>query len=148
MSNEAPPEANSRASAGFSTRCRSWKSSRCSTGFNKAVHLRAPIRRRVAAADNRNGHGVGSIKNGISVPELMKTQLSVLQCPSDGFVRDLSRWQYEFFGCFVALTSYKGVLDDSWIGQADGSLYSNASTPYPSGLYREASTSPVAEFRV
>ena len=32
------------------------------------------------------GRGMGSIKNGISVPALMQTQLSILQCPSDASV--------------------------------------------------------------
>src|SRR4051812_10612827 len=60
--------------------------------------------------------GIGSLKNGISVPALMQTQLSVLQCPSDESVRQLSSKQYEWSLCNVALTSYKGVLDDDFLG--------------------------------
>jgi prepilin-type N-terminal cleavage/methylation domain-containing protein len=90
------------------------------------------------------GRGVGSIKNGISVPALMQTQLSILQCPSDASVKQLSNVQYEFTGCYVALTSYKGVLDDTWLGQFEGSTYNNnAAAPYQSGIYREPTTSPV-----
>jgi prepilin-type processing-associated H-X9-DG protein len=91
--------------------------------------------------------GVGSIKNGISVPELMKTQLSILQCPSDASVKQLSNTQFEWVGCDVALTSYKGVLDDTFLGQHEDpdSPYKN-DTPveYRSGIYTEPSTSPVA----
>jgi prepilin-type N-terminal cleavage/methylation domain-containing protein/prepilin-type processing-associated H-X9-DG protein len=90
------------------------------------------------------GRGVGSLKNGISVPELMKTQLTILQCASDDSVKQLSNRQYEFVGCFVATTSYKGVLDDTWLGQNEGSTYNNASSPYPSGIYSEPTTSPVS----
>jgi prepilin-type processing-associated H-X9-DG protein len=88
--------------------------------------------------------GIGSLKNGISVPALMQTQLSILQCPSDASVKLLSNVQYEFVGCPVALTSYKGVLDDTFLGQADGSTYKNDVPPeYMSGIYREPTTSPV-----
>jgi Protein of unknown function (DUF1559) len=91
------------------------------------------------------GRGIGSIKNGISVPALMQTQLSILQCPSDSSVTQLSNVQYEFTGCSVALTSYKGVLDDTFLGQVDGSQYKNDVPPeYRSGIYKEPSTSPVA----
>jgi prepilin-type processing-associated H-X9-DG protein len=45
----------------------------------------------------------------------------------------------------MALTSYKGVLDDTFLGQADGSTYSNdVPAEYKSGIYREPTTSPVA----
>ena len=57
--------------------------------------------------------GLASNKNGISVPELMKNRLSVLECASDDSVRQLNELQYQFNGCFVALTSYKGVIDDT-----------------------------------
>ncbi len=91
------------------------------------------------------GRGVGSLKNGISVPKLMQTQLAILQCPSDESVTQLSNRQYEFAGCLVALTSYKGVLDDTLLGQFEGSTYNNDTTPYPSGkIYRDPSTSPVS----
>jgi prepilin-type N-terminal cleavage/methylation domain-containing protein len=91
------------------------------------------------------GHGVGSIKNGISVPALMQTQIAVLQCPSDESVRLLSNVQYEWTACNVALTSYKGVLDDTLLGQAEGSQFKNDDPfDYRSGIYHEPSTSPVA----
>src|SRR6478609_6841867 len=89
--------------------------------------------------------GIGSLKNGISVPALMQTQLSILQCPSDSSVTQLSNTQYEWTGCSVALTSYKGVIDDTYLGQAEQSKYGN-DTPvdYQSGIYREPTTSPVS----
>jgi prepilin-type processing-associated H-X9-DG protein len=48
----------------------------------------------------------------------MQTQLSILQCPSDGSVRKLSSNQFEWSSIDVALTSYKGVLGDHRIGGA------------------------------
>jgi len=88
--------------------------------------------------------GVGSIKNGLSVPQLMQSSLTILHCPSDPSAALLSNTQYEWTGCLVSLTSYKGVLDDTWLGQFEGSTYNNdAATPYQSGIYSQPSTSPV-----
>ena len=56
---------------------------------------------------------------GIGRPELteaMATQLAILQCPSDGSVRELSMQQYQWEGRPVALTSYKGVIGDTRMG--------------------------------
>jgi prepilin-type N-terminal cleavage/methylation domain-containing protein/prepilin-type processing-associated H-X9-DG protein len=84
------------------------------------------------------GHGLASIKNGISVPELMKQRLAILQCPSDSSVRELSNRQYQFGGCFVALTSYKGVMDDSFANELGQGTFSNEiPAEYRSGNYRE-----------
>jgi prepilin-type N-terminal cleavage/methylation domain-containing protein len=89
-------------------------------------------------------HGIGSLKNGISCPALMQTKLSILQCPSDESVRQLSSKQYEWNPASVALTSYKGVLDDDWLGQNEGSSYKNDDPDeYKSGNYTEPTTSPV-----
>jgi prepilin-type N-terminal cleavage/methylation domain-containing protein len=84
------------------------------------------------------GFGLASNKNGISAPDLMKKQLSVLQCPSDASVKELSNQQYEFGGCDVALTSYKGIIDDAWANELGGGTFSN-DTPaeYRSGNYTE-----------
>jgi hypothetical protein len=81
--------------------------------------------------------GLNSKQNGISVPELMKTQLSVLQCPSDGSVRQLNSSQFQWSRCEVARTSYKGVMDDTMLGETDGTLFTNDDTDYPSGIYDE-----------
>ena len=86
----------------------------------------------------REGFGLTSKKGGISVPELMKTQLSALQCPSDDSVKDLSAEQFQWAPCEVATTSYKGVLDDTWLGL--DALYSNNLTANPSGKYEESPT--------
>jgi prepilin-type N-terminal cleavage/methylation domain-containing protein/prepilin-type processing-associated H-X9-DG protein len=81
--------------------------------------------------------GLASMKNGISVPELMKTQLSVLQCPSDASVKQLTDKQQQWQRCLVAMTSYKGVIDDTWIN-LEYSDFSNDTPPeYKSGNYRE-----------
>ncbi len=81
----------------------------------------------------REGFGLTSIKNGISVPELMKTQLQVLQCPSDESVELLSNKQFQWSTCDVATTSYKGVLDDTYLGD-ESTAFGNEGTKYPSGV--------------
>ncbi len=82
--------------------------------------------------------GLASNKNGLSGPNLMKTQISVLQCPSDASVRLLSTQQWEFNGCNVSLTSYKGVMDDAFVNELGGGTFKN-DTPdeYKSGNYTE-----------
>lgn len=84
-------------------------------------------------------NGLASMKNGISVPQLMKTQLSVLQCPSDDSVRQLSSNQYQWGPrCEVALTSYKGVIDDTWANESGGGTFSNLiPAEYRSGNYKD-----------
>src|SRR5262249_54750669 len=63
----------------------------------------------------RPDSGLTSLENGISVPELMKTQLNMLQCPSDSSVKQLTDKQQQWLGCLVAMTDYKGIIDDTWI---------------------------------
>jgi prepilin-type N-terminal cleavage/methylation domain-containing protein/prepilin-type processing-associated H-X9-DG protein len=81
--------------------------------------------------------GLASKLNGVSVPELMKAQLDILKCPSDGSVKQLSNQQYQWSGCDVALTSYKGVIDDTVMGESDGTTFTNDQSKYPSGIYGE-----------
>jgi prepilin-type N-terminal cleavage/methylation domain-containing protein len=81
--------------------------------------------------------GLGSTTNGISVPQLMQTQLSLLQCPSDDSVRELSSTQFQWENCPVATTSYKGVMDDSFIGQDYGSVFGHDDSTFPSGTYTQ-----------
>jgi prepilin-type N-terminal cleavage/methylation domain-containing protein/prepilin-type processing-associated H-X9-DG protein len=66
------------------------------------------------------GIGIVSTKNGISCMELLKTQLDVLHCPSDDSVLQTDDHQTELDGLPVALTSYKGVLDDTLLGESGG----------------------------
>lgn len=82
--------------------------------------------------------GIASKVGDISCPELMKTQLSILQCPSDSSVIELSDEQYGWPGTEVATTSYKGVLGDSVIGETNGTTFTNAASQYPSGTYEKA----------
>jgi prepilin-type N-terminal cleavage/methylation domain-containing protein/prepilin-type processing-associated H-X9-DG protein len=85
-------------------------------------------------------YGMASIKNGISVPDLMKTQLSILECPSDESVRQLNNGEYQFGGCFVALTSYKGVIDDTFANEPPygfGSFPNELPAEYRSGTYKD-----------
>jgi prepilin-type N-terminal cleavage/methylation domain-containing protein/prepilin-type processing-associated H-X9-DG protein len=89
--------------------------------------------------------GLNSIKDGVSVPELMKTQLSILQCPSDESVKELSTKQWQFAACPVALTSYKGVLDDTWANEppfGEGTFSNEVPAEFRSGLYREPAPGP------
>jgi len=50
--------------------------------------------------------------------DVIKSQLAVLHCPSDGSVARVSTAQFQWNGIEVALTSYKGVIGDSTIGGA------------------------------
>lgn len=77
------------------------------------------------------GFGLVSIKNGIRVPELMKTQLSILQCPSDQSVRQLNENHYQWVNCPLARTSYMGVLGDTWLDEEP--LLANDGSQFPSG---------------
>ena len=83
--------------------------------------------------------GIYSTKNGVSVPKLMQTQLSVLQCPSDDSVLALSENQTELNRTPVALTNYKGVLDDTMLGESGGGTPAfrndGPGIQYPSGNY-------------
>lgn len=79
----------------------------------------------------REGFGLVSVKNGIRVPDLMKTQLPALQCPTDQSVLELNKKHYQWSGCEVARTSYSGVLGDTWLQQEP--LFSNNLSAYPSG---------------
>jgi prepilin-type N-terminal cleavage/methylation domain-containing protein/prepilin-type processing-associated H-X9-DG protein len=87
--------------------------------------------------------GLTSRKNNIVVPILMQTQLSMLQCPSDGSVKLLNDQQFQWVGCPVALTSYKGVIDDTVLGESDGTSFTNDG-PFPSGDYDEPPPLPPA----
>ena len=87
----------------------------------------------------REGFGLGSLRNGISVPELMQNQLSILQCTSDESVTQLSDKQFQWVGCSVALTSSTGVLGDTWLGMIDGGVFNNDASQYQSGVYTESS---------
>jgi prepilin-type processing-associated H-X9-DG protein len=86
---------------------------------------------------------LNSLKNGISVPELMKTQLAILQCPSDESVTQLNSEQWQWDTCPVALTSYKGVIDDTWANELGGGTFSNEIPPeFRSGNYRDPAPGP------
>lgn len=84
------------------------------------------------------GRGLASTKNGISVPDLMQSQLDALQCPSDEFVTQPSTEQYQWNDVPVTVTSYKGVLGDSFVNNADSSPeFRNDDAEFPSGVYRK-----------
>jgi prepilin-type N-terminal cleavage/methylation domain-containing protein/prepilin-type processing-associated H-X9-DG protein len=79
--------------------------------------------------------GLGSKTAAVSVPELMKTQLSVLQCPSDGSARETTTKQKQWEDCAVAVTSYKGVLDDTWMNLEFSDFSNDTPSEFQSGRY-------------
>ena len=82
--------------------------------------------------------GLMSMKNGIRSPELMQSQLPLLQCPSDDSVTLLSSKQYQWLFCPVAVTSYKGVIDDTMANESPRSDFPNdIPDEYKSGNYRD-----------
>ncbi len=85
----------------------------------------------------RPGAGLGSLENDISVPDLMATQLTLFQCPSDESVTQLSDQQWGWSNVFVSTTSYKGVLGDTVLGddESGGQAIDNAASQFPSGNY-------------
>ncbi len=83
------------------------------------------------------GFGLGSNKNGISVPDLMATQLPILQCASDAGVQQTSSQQYGWSRVNVALSSYKGVIGDTVVGETNGTTFTNSASQYPSGNYNK-----------
>ncbi|MEQ8847319.1 DUF1559 domain-containing protein [Botrimarina sp.] len=83
----------------------------------------------------RPGFGMGSMVDGISVPELAKTWLSVIACPSDDSAGVLRTDQWQWQNCEVATTNYKGVLGDTWLNEQPASLFNNDTSQYPSGIY-------------
>lgn len=84
------------------------------------------------------GRGLASTKNDIHVPDLMQSQLVVLQCPSDEFVTQLSTEQYQWGDSPVAVTSYKGVLGDSFVNSsAANDEFRNDDSQFPSGVYQK-----------
>ena len=63
--------------------------------------------------------GLSSTKNGISVSELMATQLEVIQCPSDPSSALMRTDFWQWAGISVSPTSYKGVIGDTYLGEGD-----------------------------
>jgi prepilin-type N-terminal cleavage/methylation domain-containing protein/prepilin-type processing-associated H-X9-DG protein len=92
-------------------------------------------------------NGLYSVTNGKSVPLLMATPLDILRCPTDPannrIREDQSEWEISTGGANipVAVTSYKGVADDTYLGQTFGGTVSNDNTTYPSGIYTEPAPS-------
>jgi prepilin-type N-terminal cleavage/methylation domain-containing protein/prepilin-type processing-associated H-X9-DG protein len=66
------------------------------------------------SGDFLTGYGIRSV----GCRELLKHQLSVLQCPSDPAVEENSTEQYQLNGIEAALTSYKGVIGDSQLADS------------------------------
>ena len=115
IGDESPADSRSRRQAGFSIRCRNWKSRRCTINSRRAADSKASIRIRPRS---RLWPTLASPRRRMGFParQLMQTQLKVLQCPSDPTDKrvrdDQSEWPVP-----VAVTSYKGVLDDTFLGQ-------------------------------
>jgi prepilin-type N-terminal cleavage/methylation domain-containing protein/prepilin-type processing-associated H-X9-DG protein len=98
--------------------------------------------RELAVGKSLPNTGLASTKNGISCVALMQTPVNVLQCPSDpseNRVReDQSEWKAPVF-----VTNYKGVLDDTFLGQGFGGTVGNngPGIQYISGVYKEPAPS-------
>lgn len=85
---------------------------------------------------------------GLKAPacrELMRTQLPVLKCPSDGSANGLHQSFFQWENIEVAATSYKGVIGDSQVGfpasQHTGSLPDCHASGNCNGLFFRASYS-------
>ena len=92
------------------------------------------------------GVGILSTKNGISCQALMQTQIGVLKCPSDNSVTKVRDDQSEWAKVLVFVTNYKGVLDDTFLGQGfpgNGQGWGNngPGIQYISGPYKEPAPS-------
>jgi prepilin-type N-terminal cleavage/methylation domain-containing protein/prepilin-type processing-associated H-X9-DG protein len=83
--------------------------------------------------------GLASRNDGISVPKLMESQLEILQCPSDATAESTSDKQFGWNGCRVAVSSYKGVIGDTVVGETNGTNFTNDASQYPSGVYNKPS---------
>jgi len=100
-----------------------------------------PRFREIAVGKGLPNTGLASAKNGISCPALMQTQIAVLQCPSDSSEKrvrdDQSEWRNP--PTLVAVTNYKGVADDTFLGQTFGGSVGNngPGIKYISGPYTE-----------
>jgi len=96
---------------------------------------------RADLAPNRSQQNLGifSTKDGISVPQLMQTTLPVLQCPSDSGSPRIREGQFQWTRTPTAVTNYKGVLGDTFLGETFGGIYSNDASAFPSGIYHEES---------
>jgi prepilin-type processing-associated H-X9-DG protein len=88
--------------------------------------------------------GIISTKGGVSCPKLLQTPLQILTCPSDPTQNKLRNDQFQFANWDVAVTNYKGVLDDTYLGQLDAGSYPNDSSIYRSGDYPEPAPAYVA----
>jgi prepilin-type N-terminal cleavage/methylation domain-containing protein/prepilin-type processing-associated H-X9-DG protein len=96
------------------------------------------------ANQGNSGDGIGSTKNGISCGALMATQLNVLMCPSDTTDKRVRSDQSEWLDTLVFVTDYKGVLDDTYLGQgfkdnrqSDGFANTGQGIQHISGPYTE-----------
>jgi len=86
------------------------------------------------------GLGIASTKDNISCPQLLQTQLQILNCPSDSSSEKLRTDQpREEVNAMVAVTNYKGVADDTYLGHEKfgANVYHNDASKYPSGMYDE-----------
>jgi prepilin-type N-terminal cleavage/methylation domain-containing protein/prepilin-type processing-associated H-X9-DG protein len=83
------------------------------------------------------GMGSYNAASKLFVPTLMQTELPILRCPTDPTEKRVRDDQDEWQGVLVAVSDYKGVLDDTFLGQTFGGTVSNDASTYPSGIYTE-----------
>ncbi len=90
--------------------------------------------------------GIFSTKNGISCPELMRTEIDVLKCPSDSSEKQRNnqwQWRNAEKDSFVFVTNYKGVLDDTFLDEIGVGKFGNEGTTFESGIYTETTPAPI-----
>ncbi len=66
----------------------------------------------------------------------MQTEVTLFTCPSDGGSDRIREDQFQWSQTPVAVTNYKGVLGDTYLGKTYGSAYGNDGSRYPSGNYQ------------
>jgi prepilin-type N-terminal cleavage/methylation domain-containing protein/prepilin-type processing-associated H-X9-DG protein len=114
--------------------------------FKQGGAYEGQFRRDLALNRSTVNLGLYSTKNGISCPELMRTQIDVLKCPSDASDRlrnDQWQWRAPAGDSYVFVTNYKGVLDDTFLDEIGNGEFSNDGTPFVSGNYSETTPAPI-----
>ena len=114
--------------------------------FKQGGAYEGQFRANLAANRSVPNLGIFSTKNGISCPDLMKTQIEVLRCPSDPSEKlrnDMWQWQPPALDMYVFATNYKGVLDDTFLDEMGVGRFGNEGTPFESGNYDEKTPAPI-----
>ena len=110
---------------GFSIRFRNSKNQSLYDQFKAGGAFEGRYRENTANSGNPND-GIGSTKNGISCGALMANQAQCVECPSDPTDKRVRDDQSEWLSTLVFVTDYKGVLDDTFLGEGFPGTETNA----------------------